>query len=528
MTVLLIISGYLFLLLLLGFFSSRLSQKTSGDYFLAGRSIGPFLLFMSLFGTTMTAFALVGSSGEAYERGIGVYGLMASASGIIHSAIFFLIGMKLWVFGKKYGYVTQIQYFRDRFESDGIGLLLFPVLVLLVLPYLLIGLLASGINISVLTKGALPSIFAGGAIPPWLGSLTICVVVLSYIFFGGIRGAVWANAFQTCVFIILGIVAFYMIADAMGGVKNATQMVLDHRPDLLSRVHISKFEFATYMLIPLSIGMFPHLFQHWLTAKSAKSFRLSIILHPLFIMLVWVPCVLIGVWASSALLANGTLAVPEGSPGNKALVLLIHRLLDDPVLTGFFGAGILAAIMSSLDSQFLCLGTMFTNDIVLHYMGKDKVSSQNKVWLARGFIIAIVAITYILSLQNNPRQIFSLAIWCFTGFSSLFPLIFASIYWKRTTKIGAFASILTAVSMWLLFFSMSGWGKQKSFMLHEIFPVMQATLEPLNITIMPVLPIILCSAAILVIVSLLTSPPSEETLAKFFKGSAEKQSKDMS
>ena len=89
---------------------------------------------MSVFGTTMTAFALVGSTGKAFERGIGVYGLMASISSLIHAAVFFLIGMRLWVFGKKYGYVTQIQYFRARFESSRLGYLLFPILVLLVIP----------------------------------------------------------------------------------------------------------------------------------------------------------------------------------------------------------------------------------------------------------------------------------------------------------------------------------------------------------------------------------------------------------
>ena len=66
----------------------------------------PFCLLMSLFGTTMTAFALVGSSGEAFKEGVGVYGMLASSSGIIHSLCFFLIGVKLWGFGKKYGYTT--------------------------------------------------------------------------------------------------------------------------------------------------------------------------------------------------------------------------------------------------------------------------------------------------------------------------------------------------------------------------------------------------------------------------------------
>ena len=115
---LIIIVIYLGLLLGLGLFASRMFRGTSKDYMLASHSIGPFLLLMSLFGTTMTAFALVGSTGEAYKVGIGVYGMLASSSGIIHSLCFLLIGVKLWKLGQRHGYTTQIQHFRDRLDND--------------------------------------------------------------------------------------------------------------------------------------------------------------------------------------------------------------------------------------------------------------------------------------------------------------------------------------------------------------------------------------------------------------------------
>ena len=112
---------------MLGLMASRMFRGTKKDYLLASHSIGPFLLLMSLFGTTMTAFALVGSSGEAFKEGIGVYGMLASSSGIIHSLVFFVVGVKLWSLGRRHGYTTQIQYFRDRLDSDFVGILLFPI-----------------------------------------------------------------------------------------------------------------------------------------------------------------------------------------------------------------------------------------------------------------------------------------------------------------------------------------------------------------------------------------------------------------
>ena len=121
MTQLIIIVCYLGLLLGLGVLSSRNFRGTSKDYFVASHSIGPFLLLMSLFGTTMTSFSLVGSTGKSFAVGIGVYGLMASSSALLHPLCFFVVGLKVWQLGKTHGYSTQIEYFKDRLDSQRIG-----------------------------------------------------------------------------------------------------------------------------------------------------------------------------------------------------------------------------------------------------------------------------------------------------------------------------------------------------------------------------------------------------------------------
>ena len=568
MTTLFVIIGYLCLLLGLGFFSNRLFRGTSKDYFVASHSIGPFLLLMSVFGTTMTAFALVGSTGKSFERGIGTYGLMASISGLVHAAIFFLIGIRLWAFGKKHGFITQIQFFRARFESDSIGYLLFPILVLLVIPYLLIGIIGAGKTIEPVTAGAFPLLFTNptapqwlGGVPPWLTGLVVSLVVLSYVFMGGSRGAAFANTFQTIVFMIMGLVAFTFIINALGGINNAGKVparinvkgliVQDYQfnkeegllkennpPKTIGRVIASEnpnltnqqphfwrepvlaefkkknpktgelipFErelgipfitFVTYLFIPLSVGMFPHLFQHWLTARSAKSFRLTVIAHPLCIMVVWVPCVLVGAWASGVL--------PPGIPPPAVLSAMLNLLVGDPILIGLLTAGVLAAIMSSLDSQFLCLGTIFTNDIVIHRKGADTYTDKQIIFIARCFIVAIVALTYGLAMLAKNANVFDLAIWCFSGFSALFPVIFAALYWKRTTKQGAIASIIAALVTWLYYFHESGYGGE--FMVGP--------------GIVPAAICFAASAVVLILVSLSTEPPSEETLEKFFPQKSE-------
>tara|TARA_B110000467_G_C18307510_1_gene475690 strand:- start:206 stop:1759 length:1554 start_codon:yes stop_codon:yes gene_type:complete len=498
-----IILIYLGLLLGLGFFASRLFRGTKDDYLLASHSIGPFLLLMSMFGTTMTAFALVGSSGEAFKKGIGVYGMLASSSGIIHSLCFFLIGVKIYRLGRKHGYSTQIQFFRDRLESDLIGLVLFPILVGLIIPYLLIGVMAGGGVIAVMTAGAFPDlgISENGAIPSQYGSLLICGVVLIYVFFGGMRGTTWANAFQTTVFMGLGLVTFVMLANRLGegqtlldSLKNVTSKV---DPSKLTRSGMSQTLFLSYMCIPLSVAMFPHLFQHWLTAKSATSFKAPVICHPVFIMIVWVPCVLIGVWGT-------TLDLTNVRP-NDVLAYMVNMKIG-AFMGGLLSAGILAAIMSSLDSQFLCIGSIFTNDIVLHYMDQSKISEKRQVWIARIFVILIVAITYVLSLQGY-RSVFTMAVWCFSGFAGLFPIVFAALYWKRLTAAGALSGTLAMVGSWLYLFQQSGYGANTEFALSPF-----GTQYP----IMPVVGILLCSTLAMFVTSLITPPPSQKTLDKFF------------
>src|SRR6185436_928888 len=218
--------------------------------------VGPVLLLLSVFGTTMTAFAMVGSTAKSFEQGIGVYTLMASSSGIVHSLVFFLVGIKLWAIGKRYGFVTQVQFFRDRFESSALGTLLFPILVLLVIPYVVTGFIGAGSFVQGATRGMFPHAFAtgepatNGAIPPWLTVLIVCVVVLFYIFQGGVRGAIWANAFQTIMILVAGVAALWMIARSLGGLEAATEAVLAKAPDHLAREgKIGHGQFLSYMLV---------------------------------------------------------------------------------------------------------------------------------------------------------------------------------------------------------------------------------------------------------------------------------------
>ena len=478
-----IIVVYLAMVLFVGVYSNKLFRGTGEDYFLATRTIGPFVLLMSLFGTNMTAFALLGSSGEAYHTGIGVFGLMASTSALVIPTVFFFIGTRLWSIGKRYGYLTQIQYFRDRWGSDAFGLLLFCVLVALVVPYLLIGVMAGGLTLFQLT-----------GLPQWLGALVIVLVVMTYVTFGGLRGTAWANTFQTLVFMLLGAVTFFVIVNRMGGLSEALTHLQATEPDLLVRgERLVPLRMLTYSLIPLSVGMFPHLFMHWLTAKKVQSFRLTLVAYPLCITAVWLPAVLLGV------LGHVQFPGLEVPASNSVLVRMIGFYAPG-VLAGLLGAGVFAAVMSSLDSQTLSLGTMFTQDIVRHYGYQDSMSDRQQVLAGRAFVTGILAVTYVIFLFSNT-SIFAMGTWSFTGFAALFPVVAAALFWKRSTVAGATASVLTVAVLWTYFFS-QGWG-DSGYTVGGIGLMAVSVITP-------------ASALAMIIVSLMTSPPDEQRLAKFF------------
>ena len=129
------------------------------------------------------------------------------------------------------------------------------------------------------------------------------------------RGTAWVNTFQTLVFMTLGGITFFVITHRMGGFANAISKV---DPGLLMQAeHIKPLELLTYLCIPLCVGMFPHIFSHFLTAKDVGTFRYAIILYPLCIAIVWIPSVLLGIL--------GNVDVPDlhGSQANNVLIQMI-------------------------------------------------------------------------------------------------------------------------------------------------------------------------------------------------------------
>src|SRR6516225_7526908 len=170
-----VVGIYLAIIAVIGSVAFSRSKANTEDFFLANRAVGSMVFFLSIFATNMTAFAILGSSGQAYRQGIGIYGLMASSSGLVIPLTIFFIGTRLWALGKRFGHQTQVAFFRDRWECNSIGTLIFILSVVMLVPYMIISIMGGG--------RVLTDISNGHVVYP-LGCAIVALVVTANVFFG--------------------------------------------------------------------------------------------------------------------------------------------------------------------------------------------------------------------------------------------------------------------------------------------------------------------------------------------------------
>jgi SSS family solute:Na+ symporter len=529
---------YLAVVLYIGIFAFRheKGKEKAEGFFLANRQIGQFVFLFSLFGTNMTAFAILGSSGHAFSNGIVTFGLMASSSALVIPLTIFLIGTRVWALGKKHGFMTPVQMFRDRWECAHIGTAISVVQAALLVPYIIIGIMGGGTTLNTIS---------GGVVPFWFGGAIVALVVMGYVFFGGMRGTAWVNTFQTVLFLIFGAVALAVIGIGMGGYTNAAQQMLASPAlaPLLTRERISPLYFFSYTFIPLSAIAFPHILIFSLTAKKMAHFKKTVILYPLCIMAIWLPCVFLGVMANRVgdvpqirakqearrvLATQGKTMAPEArdqlreqAAGDDVILRLLERYA--PLwLAGLLGAGIMAAVMAS-DSQILALSTMFTEDVFAFYGGKNRFGETVQVQTGRIFIVIITILAYAVALRA-PETIFELAIqYAFSGFAALSPLLIAALFWKGSTKWGALAvtvwvaAAVVAVAVFQSVIPAPAPGPATVIWSVGGTEVLSRTPGGTAVFgFMPVVPMVLVSVLLMFLVSLATAKPKQSTLAKYF------------
>jgi Na+/proline symporter len=195
-------------------------------------------------------------------------------------------------------------------------------------------------------------------------------------------------------------------------------------------------------------------------------------------------------------------------------------------IAGVLGAAIMACVMAS-DSQILALGTMFTEDVFAYYEGKERFGETAQVWTGRLFVVGVTVAAYLVALRLKDQVgIFELAIrFAFSGYAALAPVMLAALFWKRSTKWGVLAAVLwvavTVLGTWYLHEISAALAPRPGAPPVPVFPALGGLLlrTPASVTVygfLPVLPMVLGSAALVWIISLMTRPPGPKTLERYF------------
>ncbi|MCU0860421.1 MAG: sodium:solute symporter family protein [Thermoplasmata archaeon] len=468
---------YLSSLMGIAVYARMRSKRTSEDYFVASRSIGPVVLFLSLAATNFSAFTFFGFAGAAYKFGLAYYGIMAFGTGFMALAFYF-IGRKVWRLGKEKGYITPPELIGDRFKSDTLRMVFLSVMVVFTLPYLATQAIGGGIALEQLTEGE---------ISYEMGAVIVTMVVIAYVTVGGMRGDAYTDVLQGVMMLVTLLAAVGIVAYGLGGFTEANSRLADEFPDLVSRPGGRDFftpqVWFSYMLLwILCDPMFPQLFTRFYSARDEKAIRFSTMMYAPITAVIFLCPVLIGAW--------GNLQFPglTGTQPDNILPMMVDEFAPSWVL-GIMLSGAFAALMSTADSQLLVLSSMLTRDVYKRWV-KRTASLTEEFVVGKVLVVGLALVGLAIALSSVETLFETLTKTTFTGLAVLFPTTVAALYWPKATKWGCISSIVAGELVYTAFY-------------FKVFPA------DWTFGFLSVVPVILVAVAALVLVSYATraSPP---------------------
>ena len=517
--------------------------NSSEDFMVAGRETHPYIMALSYGATFISTAAIVGFGGVAGKYGMGILWLvfLNIFVGIFIAFVFF--GKRTRRMGKNLGSLTFPEFLGRRFNSKFIqyfsGILIFC---------------AMPIYAAVVLIGAARFMESSLMLDFNLALLVLAVVICAYVLFGGLKGVMYTDALQGTIMFIGMIILLVFIYWVLGGVTEANT-ALTNMAHLYPRDAIAEggtgwtsfptlgspfwWSLVTTTIMGVGIGALaqPQLAVRFMTVKSNKELHRSLLIGAIFIAVMAGTAYIVGSLSNVYFYQNfGQISIDYvGGNMDSIIPTFISTALPEWFVYIFL-LSLLAAAMSTLSSQYHTQGTALGHDIVdaIRNRGGSDEYSEEELNASRsveeskiGFISvsqAGILIAVILSLVIGlalPGSIVALGTSLFMGLcaAAFLPVYCAALFWKRTTKQGAIAGLLsgTLTSLFLLVFvfkkTATGLGICKF-----IFGVdmLINTLPWYSIDVMIfAIPV---SAIFTIVVSLLTQPIDEKVLDKSFEG----------
>ena len=416
-------------------YAKRKKVNQFTDYFIGNRTMGGFLLAMTLAATYISASSFIGGPGAAYKYGLGwVLLSMIQVPTVLLSLG--ILGKKFAILARKYNAITLSDMLYSHYKSK------------LIVWFASIALIAAFI-------GAMTVQFVGGArllqssvgIPYDIGLLIFGIGTVIYTAFGGFRASILNDAFQGLVMIIGAILLLVAIIYAGGGITNIMDRLNQIDPALLTPQGPDNFMDFPFMasfwvLVCFGVVGLPHTAVRCMAYKDSKAVHQGIIIGTTVVTIIMLTMHLSG--------ALGRAIISDLTIPDQIVPTLIIKVLP-PLAAGIFLAAPLSAIMSTINAQLLQVSSVIIKDLFLTMRPNTKFSDK---MLTRISIIItfIFGGLLIVAAWNPPEMIIWLNLLAFGGLEAVFlwPLVLG-LYWKKANSTGAFCSMFAgAISYTLL------------------------------------------------------------------------------
>jgi Na+/proline symporter len=348
---------YLAGLVVIAFIARRARGSDSpADHFLAGRELGVFVLFLTLYATAYSGNSLLGYPGEAYRRGfswIMATGFMLSIIVVFHALV-----PKLRPIAVRHHFVTPGDWVRQRFSGEpGARVLLFAVSLLMTIA------LANFLFAQLKAMGELTAEVTNGAVPYEAGIVLLAATILFYETLGGMRAVAWTDAAQGILMMLgLAALAVWLIGEAHG-LTAMSQQILAVRPDagLVPDTVERTNWLSSIVLLGLASVVYPQAIQRIYAARDGRALKRSFALMSFMPLTTTLVVTLIGLAAIPRFADLGDVAADRVMPQLLGQWAAVGPAYAVAAVLVFIGA--LAAIMSTADSCLLSLGSSLAEDL---------------------------------------------------------------------------------------------------------------------------------------------------------------------
>ena len=416
----------IYLLCMIGigvFFFLRSRNGGEKEYFLGGRKMGPWVSALSAGASDMSAWVLMGLPASVYALGLGqVWIAVGLAIGYALSWIFEAPRLRAFSIAADDS-ITIPQYLTNRFKSKSHSLQVVCAVIFL-LAYTIYA--ASSIK----AAGTLFNTVLG--VDAHVAMYIAAAIIVGYTFLGGFSAVCWTDFFQGLL--MLGALLLAPIF-AAANLSGETTALTSEAPG-----YFSVFTSWSDILSGLGWGLgyfgMPHIIIRFMSVESQKSLKRSAKIGIAWTTLILIFAVLVGV------VGRMYLGFDENISNNSLVFISMVRKLFPPVISGVLLSAILAASMSTADSQLLAAASSFSSDVYKPLIRKNEASNAEMIWNSRLVVLIVALLALVLAIDPNAGSIMNLVSNAWGVFGAAFgPAILLSLFWKRFTFKGAVAGI---------------------------------------------------------------------------------------